>query len=127
MNVIPRNLDTLNLHKNFLAQIYPPKEDKNLLYLDLSGNNIESFTHGVFVNLPKLKFLRLSNNMIKSLDFYKYLPLEVTKLDMRTNLLETLRDDHGELINFGHLPSIEDLYISQNLWICSCDFKNIIK
>ena len=65
--------------------------------------------------------------MIKSLDFYKYLPLEVTKLDMRTNLLETLRDDHGELINFGHLPSIEDLYISQNLWICSCDFKKIIK
>ena len=76
---------------------------KKLLYLDLSGNNIASLNHEIFETMPHLKLLTLSNNMLTSLDFYKHLPLSLHKLDLRTNLIETLTEINGEMVDFGHL------------------------
>ena len=127
MNAIPKDLETLNLHKNYITELQPPEMEKRLLYFDLSGNNIASLNPRIFVYLPNLKLLTLSNNMLTSLDFYKFLPTSLHKLDLRVNLIESLEEENGEMVNFGHLHNVEDIYISQNLWICSCNFKHLLK
>jgi hypothetical protein len=65
--------------------------------------------------------------MLTSLDFYKFLPTSLHKLDLRVNLIESLEEENGEMVNFGHLHKMEDIYISQNLWICSCNFEHLLK
>lgn len=128
LNIIPAKLETLNLHKNYIANLTPNDEEKALKYLDLSGNNINFLPANVFSKLEHLEYLRLSNNMLKSLDFYKQLPVSLKKLDLRTNLMETLtEEDDKMMVNFGHLKLLEELFISQNLWICSCNFKVLLK
>ena len=127
MNAIPKDLETLNLHKNYITELQPSEMEKRLLYLDLSGNNIASLNPRMFVYLPNLKLLTLSNNMLTSLDFYKFLPTSLHKLDLRVNLIESLEEENGEMVNFGHLHKMEDIYISQNLWICSCNFEHLLK
>ena len=126
-SVVPNGLETLNLHKNYISTLAPTLEKINLLYLDLSGNNIEVIPNGMFSNLNKLNFINLSNNMLKSLDFYSSLPTTLRKLDVRTNLMESLADQAGNLIDFSRLDSIQGIYLSQNLWQCSCTFKDLVE
>ena len=125
---IPIHLETLNLHKNYINFLMPAKMEKSLTYLDLSFNNIDFLDPKIFAHFPKLQFLRLANNMLKNLDFYGHLPLSLRKLDLRTNLIETLKSsDADNLVNFGHLNQLEEIFISQNLWICSCNFRILLK
>ena len=125
MDSIPDGLQTLNLNRNYITTLHSPKVEKKLLYLDLSGNNLSWLNYKIFAHMPSLKLLTLSNNMLKSLDFYKHLPISLHKLDLRTNHIETLTENDGEIVQFNHLQNLEDIYISQNLWICSCNFQDL--
>ena len=98
-----------------------------LIYLELSGNNIEYLPREVFRNLKNLEYLTLSNNMLTNFDYYSQLPQSLKKLDLRSNLIQTLQSDAGNLIDFRDLLNLTELFLSQNQWECSCNWNQIQK
>ena len=125
--IIPPNLETLNLHKNYITTLMPSTVPLKLIYLELSGNNIEYLPREVFRNLKNLEYLTLSNNMLTNFDYYSQLPQSLKKLDLRSNLIQTLQSDTGKLIDFRDLLNLTELFLSQNQWECSCNWNQIQK
>ena len=120
-DAVPYQLETLNLQTNYIRRLYPSDKNFQLLYLDLHGNNLESLPDGIFRAFTKLQFLRMSNNMLTTLDFIPSLPQSISNLDLRLNLMERLEVDLSPLVN------LQDLYLSQNLWQCSCKIQDILE
>ena len=100
------------------------KPNLELIYLDLSGNNIEHLPIQIFEKMNHLEFLIMANNMLTTLEFYPMLPQSLKKVDLRSNLIKSMESNST---NFKDLINIEELYLSQNLWECSCDWKNVEK
>ena len=123
-DILPGNLQTLNLHKNYITDLSPSTNPLKLVYLELSGNNIQHLPLEVFANLWDLKLLTLSNNMLTTLEFYPLMPQSLTKLDLRSNLIKSLKLKPNNLVNFKDLINMKELYLSQNLWECSCNWKS---
>ena len=120
-DAVPYQLETLNLQTNYIRRLYPSDKNFQLLYLDLHGNNLESLPNGIFRAFTQLQFLRMSNNMLTTLDFIPQLPPSISNLDLRQNLMEQLELDLSSLVN------LRDCYLSQNLWQCSCKIKDILE
>ena len=126
-DIIPPNLETLNLHKNYITTLLPSTMPLKLIYLELSGNNIEYLPREVFRNLKNLEYLTVSNNMLANFDYYSQLPQSLKKLDLRSNLIQSLQSDVGKLVNFRDLLILKELFLSQNQWECSCNWNQIQK
>ena len=126
-DIIPPNLETLNLHKNYITTLLPSTMPLKLIYLELSGNNIEYLPREVFRNLKNLEYLTLSNNMLTNFDYYSQLPQSLKKLDLRSNLIQSLQSDIGKLVDFRDLLILKELFLSQNQWECSCNWNQIQK
>ena len=126
-DIIPPNLETLNLHKNYITTLMPSTMPLKLIYLELSGNNIEYLPREVFRNLKNLEYLTISNNMLTNFDYYSQLPQSLKKLDLRSNLIQSLQSDVGKLVDFRDLLILKELFLSQNQWECSCNWNQIQK
>ena len=126
-DIIPPNLETLNLHKNYITTLLPSTMPLKLIYLELSGNNIEYLPRDVFRNLKNLEYLTISNNMLANFDYYSQLPQSLKKLDLRSNLIQSLQSDVGKLVDFRDLLILKELFLSQNQWECSCNWNQIQK
>ena len=126
-DIIPPNLETLNLHKNYITTLMPSTMPLKLIYLELSGNNIEYLPREVFRNLKNLEYLTISNNMLTNFDYYSQLPQSLKKLDLRSNLIQSLQSDIGKLVDFRDLLILTELFLSQNQWECSCNWNQIQK
>ena len=126
-DIIPPNLETLNLHKNYITTLMPSTMPLKLIYLELSGNNIEYLPREVFRNLKHLEYLTISNNMLTNFDCYSQLPQSLKKLDLRSNLIQSLQSDIGKLVDFRDLLILKELFLSQNQWECSCNWNQIQK
>ena len=73
-----KKLKHLNIRKCKINDL-PEIKSKNLEYLDLSCNEINSIPNWVFLQ-PNLRFLNLGSNKIESIPDLSFLPLETLKL-----------------------------------------------
>lgn len=84
---------------------------KSLEYLDLSGNHLENVSSSTFVQLPRLKILRLQSNGLTSSTITKLRGLlHLEKLDLSNNALM------GPLnfSSFPRFPNLLDLNLAHN-------------
>ena len=59
--------------------------------------------------------------MLRNLNFIPDLPQSITTLDVRLNLMEEFD------LDLNGLTELQEFYVSQNLWKCSCAFKSLLE
>jgi Leucine-rich repeat (LRR) protein len=84
----------------------------NLAELHLSDNNMEYFNPKAFVNLPKLGYLDLRNNMIKKLceRSFDFLSNNTAQLHFSNNQIEDISEDVFD----GLTPKRMSLHLDNN-------------
>ncbi|XP_061092362.1 SLIT and NTRK-like protein 6 [Conger conger] len=89
----------------------------SLEYLYLEYNVIKNILSWTFNTMPNLKLLYLNNNLLQTLPSHVFHNVPLARLNLRKNL-------------FMHLPvssvldqllSLEQIYLEDNPWDCSCD------
>ncbi|XP_071761330.1 transforming growth factor beta activator LRRC32 [Centroberyx gerrardi] len=143
VNVTGTAEELANFGDTFLAHAPPDSSTRhqifsNLIYLDLSYNQIKSIPHSFFCSMISLEVLNVSNNCIGSffvdqeglLENLKVLDLSynaLQKLSFEENTLQSLEELflQGNVLTtldpriFQRLPSIKSLQLQQNdLKIC---------
>ena len=117
------------LGKDSAVQFF--KNNRNLIYLELSRNGIDSLHVDVFNHLDKLKFLNLSHNQIQHVDdqFMNLTSLE--RVDLSYNLLTqipmelfSLLDTNMKFINSSSKAVVD---ITGNPFQCSCTVMSQIR
>ncbi|KAJ8003510.1 hypothetical protein DPEC_G00149080 [Dallia pectoralis] len=93
----------------------------NLEYLYLEYNTIKEIVPGAFNPLPHLKLLSLNNNLLTSLPLQIFRNVPLTKLNLRRNLLMHLPVSNV----LDQLDSLEQIYLEDNPWDCSCDLVSL--
>lgn len=93
----------------------------NLEYLYLEYNVIKEIAPGTFNPLPNLKLLSLNNNLLSSLPAQIFRNVPLTKLNLRKNLLMHLPVSNV----LDQLNSLEQIYLEENPWDCSCDLLSL--
>jgi Leucine-rich repeat (LRR) protein len=97
----------------------------NLSRLDVSKNKLTYIDDHLFDNLTSLKFLNLSANLLTSVDFLLVMStttLQKISLYIYNNRLDNVKDE--VLKRMGYL---NNLYIHQNPFLCSCWDRNCSK
>ncbi|XP_018597168.1 SLIT and NTRK-like protein 6 [Scleropages formosus] len=89
----------------------------NLEYLYLEYNVIKDILPGTFDTVPNLKLLSLNNNLLKTLPPQIFRNVPLTKLNLRKNLFMHLPVSSV----LDQLDSVEQIYLEDNPWDCSCD------
>ncbi|XP_067116511.1 SLIT and NTRK-like protein 6 [Osmerus mordax] len=117
------NLKKLYLNGNRLEKLYPTMFVglHNLEYLYLEYNIIKDIAPGAFNALPNLKLLSLNNNQLTSLPLQIFRNVPLTKLNLRKNLLMHLQVSNV----LDQLESLEQIYLEDNPWDCSCDLVSL--
>ncbi|KAK5875009.1 hypothetical protein CesoFtcFv8_027544 [Champsocephalus esox] len=93
----------------------------NLEYLYLEYNIIKEIAPGTFNPLPNLKLLSLNNNLLSSLPAQIFRNVPLIKLNLRKNLLMHLPVSNV----LDQLDSLEQIYLEDNPWDCSCDLLSL--
>lgn len=93
----------------------------NLEYLYLEYNLIKEIAPGTFNPLPNLKLLSLNNNLLSSLPAQIFRNVPLAKLNLRKNLLMHLPVSNV----LDQLDSLEQIYLEDNPWDCSCDLLSL--
>ncbi|XP_028327885.1 SLIT and NTRK-like protein 6 [Gouania willdenowi] len=93
----------------------------NLEYLYLEYNLIKEIAPGTFNPLPNLRLLSLNNNLLGSLPAQIFRNVPVAKLNLRKNLLTHLPVSNV----LDQLESLEQIYLEDNPWDCSCDLLSL--
>lgn len=93
----------------------------NLEYLYLEYNLIKEIAPGTFNPLPNLKLLSLNNNLLGSLPAQIFRNVPLSKLNLRKNLLLHLPVSNV----LDQLDSLEQIYLEDNPWDCSCDLLSL--
>lgn len=93
----------------------------NLEYLYLEYNLIKEIAPGTFNPLPNLKLLSLNNNLLGSLPAQIFRNVPLSKLNLRKNLLMHLPVSNV----LDQLDSLEQIYLEDNPWDCSCDLLSL--
>ncbi|XP_024299727.2 SLIT and NTRK-like protein 6 [Oncorhynchus tshawytscha] len=93
----------------------------NLEYLYLEYNIIKEIVPGAFNPLSNLKLLSLNNNLLTSLPLQIFRNVPLTKLNLRRNLLMHLPVSNV----LDQLDSLEQIYLEDNPWDCSCDLVSL--
>jgi Ca2+-binding EF-hand superfamily protein len=115
-----RDLVYLSISQNklngnsILGKETPLTHLKKLIYLDLSGNEIEEWPfQNSFQNIPTLEILKLNNNNLNMIPGPECLSsfLKLKTLDLSNNDIIALGSDHG----IGLLTSLEVLNLSSNI------------
>lgn len=103
-----RSVNTTNLMEDALSASQNAHNDlPRLLYLDLSYNQIKSISASFFGGLGALEFLNLSNNCLESFSVDRNSPLNNLKiLDLSFNALQNLSFEENTL------RSLEELYLN---------------
>ncbi|XP_036396798.1 SLIT and NTRK-like protein 6 [Megalops cyprinoides] len=89
----------------------------NLEYLYLEYNMIKDILPGTFNAMPNLKLLSLNNNLLQTLPSQIFHNMRLAKLNLRKNLFMHLPASNV----LDHLDSLEQIYLEDNPWDCSCD------
>lgn len=96
--------------------------------LDLSANAIETLPQYIFVNLRKLRSLKLSNNSLVNVDFHVAEMKLLSVLDLSDNQLTHISPNFRNALQFiskrAHNISI---LLTGNEFSCSCDFLDFLK
>ncbi|KAL1021904.1 hypothetical protein UPYG_G00019590 [Umbra pygmaea] len=93
----------------------------SLEYLYLEYNVIKEIVPGSFNPLPHLKLLSLNNNLLTSLPLQIFRNVPLTKLNLRRNLIMHLPVSNV----LDQLDSLEQIYLEDNPWDCSCDLVSL--
>lgn len=93
----------------------------NLEYLYLEYNLIKEIAPGTFNPLPNLKLLSLNNNLLSALPPQIFRNVPLNKLNLRKNLLMHLPVSNV----LDQLDSLEQIYLEDNPWDCSCDLLSL--
>ncbi|KAK0138715.1 SLIT and NTRK-like protein 6 [Merluccius polli] len=93
----------------------------NLEYLYLEYNLIKEIAPGTFNPLPNLRLLSLNNNLLSALPPQIFRNAPLTKLNLRKNLLMHLPVSNV----LDQLESLEQIYLEDNPWDCSCDLLSL--
>ncbi|XP_076008635.1 SLIT and NTRK-like protein 6 [Genypterus blacodes] len=93
----------------------------NLEYLYLEYNLIKEIAPGTFNPLPNLKLLSLNNNLLSSLPAQIFRNVPLAKLNLRKNLFMHLPVSNV----LDQLNSLEQIYLEDNPWDCSCDLLSL--
>lgn len=93
----------------------------NLEYLYLEYNLIKEIAPGTFNPLPNLKLLSLNNNLLSSLPAQIFRNVPLAKLNLRKNLFMHLPVSNV----LDQLDSLEQIYLEDNPWDCSCDLLSL--
>ncbi|XP_064207323.1 transforming growth factor beta activator LRRC32 [Anguilla rostrata] len=103
-----RSVNTTNIMEDALSASQNAHNDlPRLLYLDLSYNQIKSISASFFGGLGALEFLNLSNNCLESFSVDRNSPLNNLKiLDLSFNALQNLSFEENTL------RSLEELYLN---------------
>ncbi|MBN3303465.1 SLIT and NTRK-like protein 6 [Amia ocellicauda] len=89
----------------------------NLEYLYLEYNVIKDILSGTFNTMPNLKLLSLNNNLLQTLPPMIFRNVPLSKLNLRNNLFMHLPVSNV----LDQLDSLEQIYLEDNPWDCSCD------
>ncbi|KAM8976664.1 transforming growth factor beta activator LRRC32 [Pelodytes ibericus] len=82
---------------------------RNLTYLDLSYNNIDSIPEDFFDTMPSLVYLNLSKNCLRDISFGLLAPLNsLAVLDLSRNSLQNIT------LAPNALPGLQELYLQNN-------------
>ena len=134
---LPEGILQLSLSHNLLHSLGPPPAWKNctrLRSLDLSYNQLQNLSNGVFEELTKLQELNINHNQIGQIDHYVFDPVpNLHTLSLEGNRLtelnsswfdsllhlKTLSADSNEISTlysdtFGHLKSLNSLSLRDN-------------
>nr|XP_015808034.2 SLIT and NTRK-like protein 6 [Nothobranchius furzeri] len=93
----------------------------NLEYLYLEYNIIKEISPGTLNPLPNLKLLSLNNNLLSSLPAQIFRNVPLSKLNLGKNLLMHLPVSNV----LDQLDSLEQIYLEDNPWDCSCDLLSL--
>ncbi|CAL8406860.1 unnamed protein product [Arctogadus glacialis] len=93
----------------------------NLEFLYLEYNLIKELAPGTFNPLPNLRLLSLNNNLLSALPPQIFRNVPLTKLNLRKNLLMHLPVSNV----LDQLESLEQIYLEDNPWDCSCDLLSL--
>ncbi|KAM6945886.1 SLIT and NTRK-like protein 6 [Aplochiton taeniatus] len=93
----------------------------NLEYLYLEYNLIKEIAPGSFNPLPNLKLLSLNNNLLSALPPQIFRNVPLSKLHLRRNLFMHLPVSSV----LDQLDSLEQIYLEDNPWDCSCDLVSL--
>ncbi|TNN62917.1 SLIT and NTRK-like protein 6 [Liparis tanakae] len=117
------NLKKLYLNGNRIEKLFSTMFVglHNLEYLYLEYNLIKEMAPGTFNPLPNLKLLSLNNNLLSSLPAQIFRNVPLTKLNLRKNLLMHLPVSNV----LDQLDSLEQIYLEDNPWDCSCDLLSL--
>ncbi|XP_053708860.1 SLIT and NTRK-like protein 6 [Synchiropus splendidus] len=117
------NLKKLYLNGNRIEKLFSTMFVglHNLEYLYLEYNLIKDIAPGTFNPLPNLKLLSLNNNQLSSLPAQIFRNVPLSKLNLRKNLLMHLPVSNV----LDQLNSLEQIYLEDNPWDCSCDLLSL--
>ena len=110
---MPETTAFMDLSDNVLSTIQPSifLRFNNLLDVDLSNNNFDNISVGVFKNLPSLQKIHLHGNRLTRLhnDTFYYLK-NLKEVDLHNNGISAI-----DMCAFSHVPVLEKVNLRHNL------------
>ena len=101
---------------------------RNLSELNLSSNKIKTLPSRIFMNVPHLKILNLSDNSLQLIEFDYTHFTSFERLDMSSNLITNLEESHQiQLSNVIRQFSNFSLNLFGNPLHCFCESLNFLK
>ncbi|XP_036401251.1 SLIT and NTRK-like protein 6 [Megalops cyprinoides] len=113
------HLKKLHLNANRLDKLSPGMFTglHNVEYMYLEYNVIKAILPGTFNTTPNLKLLYLNNNLLQTLPSQIFNNVPLARLNLRKNMFMHLPVSSM----LDHLNSLEQIYLEDNPWDCSCD------
>uniref|UniRef100_A0A803KC04 SLIT and NTRK-like family member 5 n=2 Tax=Xenopus tropicalis TaxID=8364 RepID=A0A803KC04_XENTR len=113
------NLRRLYLNGNSIEKLTPELFYglQSLQYLFLQYNSIKEIEPGTFNFVPNLHLLFLNNNLMKHLPSNIFSGLNLSRLNLRSNLFSHLTVSGG----LDQLKSLVQIDLHENPWDCTCN------